>query len=91
MVDGRIRHSLDARLARIEGQIRGIRGMSANGRACVDIVTQIAAARAALKTVADLVVADHVEQWLERVGSSDDGDHAEDVADILKVFNQYYR
>ena len=41
-----------ARLARIEGQIRGIEGMVTNDRYCIDILTQISAAQAALDKVA---------------------------------------
>jgi DNA-binding FrmR family transcriptional regulator len=37
-----------ARLRRIEGQIRGIEGMVQDDRYCIDILTQISAARAAL-------------------------------------------
>jgi DNA-binding FrmR family transcriptional regulator len=41
-----------ARLRRIEGQIRGIEGMVAEDRYCIDILTQISAAQAALNKVA---------------------------------------
>jgi CsoR family transcriptional regulator, copper-sensing transcriptional repressor len=41
-----------ARLRRIEGQIRGIGGMVEDDRYCIDILTQISAAQAALDKVA---------------------------------------
>jgi CsoR family transcriptional regulator, copper-sensing transcriptional repressor len=41
-----------ARLARIKGQIRGIEGMVQDDRYCIDILTQISAAQAALDKVA---------------------------------------
>ena|SRR5205807_1511888 len=41
-----------ARLARIEGQIRGIEGMVEEDRYCIDILTQISAVQAALDKVA---------------------------------------
>jgi CsoR family transcriptional regulator, copper-sensing transcriptional repressor len=41
-----------ARLRRIEGQIRGIEGMVEDDRYCIDILTQISAAQAALDKVA---------------------------------------
>jgi DNA-binding FrmR family transcriptional regulator len=41
-----------ARLRRIEGQIRGIEGMVRDDRYCIDILTQISAAQAALDKVA---------------------------------------
>ena len=40
------------RLRRIEGQIRGIQGMVEDDRYCIDILTQISAAQAALDKVA---------------------------------------
>jgi DNA-binding FrmR family transcriptional regulator len=41
-----------ARLARIEGQVRGIERMVAEDRYCIDVLTQIAAIQAALDKVA---------------------------------------
>src|SRR5881227_1532548 len=41
-----------ARLARIEGQVRGIEKMVQDDRYCIDILTQISAAQAALDKVA---------------------------------------
>ncbi len=41
-----------ARLRRIEGQIRGIEGMVEEDRYCIDVLTQISAAQAALDKVA---------------------------------------
>ena len=41
-----------ARLRRIEGQIRGLQGMVEDDRYCIDILTQISAAQAALDKVA---------------------------------------
>ena len=48
-----------ARLARIEGQIRGIEGMVEDDRYCIDILTQISAAQAALDKVALGLLDDH--------------------------------
>jgi CsoR family transcriptional regulator, copper-sensing transcriptional repressor len=41
-----------SRLRRIEGQVRGIEGMVEDDRYCIDILTQISAAQAALDKVA---------------------------------------
>jgi CsoR family transcriptional regulator, copper-sensing transcriptional repressor len=48
-----------ARLGRIEGQIRGIGGMVQEERYCLDILTQISAAQAALDKVALGLLDDH--------------------------------
>jgi DNA-binding FrmR family transcriptional regulator len=43
---------LQRRLARIEGQVRGVSKMVAEDRYCIDVLTQIAAIEAALDKVA---------------------------------------
>ena len=43
--------ALQNRLARIEGQVRGIRGMVESDAYCVDILTQVTAVTAALNSV----------------------------------------
>lgn len=48
--------ALLARLARIEGQVRGVSAMVQHGRPALDIVTQIAALRGALEAVAVEVI-----------------------------------
>jgi CsoR family transcriptional regulator, copper-sensing transcriptional repressor len=50
---------LMARLRRVEGQIRGIEGMVTDDRYCIDILTQIGAAQAALDKVALGLLDDH--------------------------------
>nr|WP_022926967.1 metal-sensitive transcriptional regulator [Patulibacter americanus] len=50
---------LRKRLRRIEGQVRGIDGMVADDRYCIDVLTQIAAVQAALDKVALGLLDDH--------------------------------
>jgi DNA-binding FrmR family transcriptional regulator len=52
------------RLARIEGQVRGVAKMVEKDRYCIDVVTQINAARAALDKVALGLVDGHVRHCL---------------------------
>lgn len=54
------KESVGKRLRRIEGQVRGVAGMVEDERYCVDILTQIAAIRAALQKVEEEVLRDHV-------------------------------
>lgn len=63
-----------ARLKRLEGQVRGIAGMVEEERYCVDILTQIAAVRAALKGVERLVIEDHAAHCIEDALASGDRD-----------------
>ena len=48
------------RLNRIEGQIRGIRGMVERDAYCVDILTQVSAASAALSSFTKELLANHI-------------------------------
>ena len=52
---------LTKRLARVEGQVRGVSKMVDDDRYCIDILTQISAIQAALDKVALGVLSDHVE------------------------------
>ncbi len=52
---------IQARLRRIEGQVRGIEKMVEDDRYCIDVLTQVNAIRAALESVALLLLADHTE------------------------------
>jgi DNA-binding FrmR family transcriptional regulator len=48
------------RLARVEGQVRGVRRMVEEDRYCIDVLTQVAAAEGALEGVALGLLDDHV-------------------------------
>ena len=48
------------RLNRIEGQIRGIKGMVEKDAYCPDILIQVAAANAALKSFNKVLLANHI-------------------------------
>ena len=48
------------RLSRIEGQVRGIRGMVENSAYCPDILTQVAATSAALNAFTKELLASHI-------------------------------
>ena len=49
------------RLARIEGQIKGVKRMINEGEYCIDIITQIQAARSALQSVSKIILEKHLK------------------------------
>ena len=55
---------LQKRLARIEGQVRGVSRMVDDDRYCIDVLTQINAVRAALDKVALGLLDDHARHCL---------------------------
>jgi DNA-binding FrmR family transcriptional regulator len=49
-----------ARLKRIEGQVRGISRMIEEDKYCIDVLTQVSAAMASMRSVGMLVLEDHI-------------------------------
>jgi CsoR family transcriptional regulator, copper-sensing transcriptional repressor len=58
------KEELLARLARVEGQVRGVTRMIEEDRYCIDILTQIEAAEAALNKIALGLLDDHVRNCM---------------------------
>ena len=63
------------RLSRIEGQVRGLARMVEEDRYCIEILTQLQAARAALSRVETELLRDHLGHCIEAAISG--GDSAE--------------
>jgi DNA-binding FrmR family transcriptional regulator len=59
------------RLARVEGQVRGVARMVEEDRYCIDVLTQINAVRAALDKIALGLLDDHVRHCLEGAARGD--------------------
>ena len=77
------------RLRRIEGQVRGIQRMLEENRDCMDVVTQIQAARAALMRVEGEVVRRHVESCVEAAINAGDKDaQRAAVADLVDALTK---
>src|SRR5215210_6308982 len=64
------------RLARIEGQVRGISRMIDDDRYCIDVLTQLGAVDTALEAVAIKVLEDHVRHCVAGALASGDADEA---------------
>ncbi|MDA8985553.1 metal-sensitive transcriptional regulator [Luminiphilus sp.] len=76
----------DARLAKIEGQIRAVRKMVEDDRYCVDIVRQVQAARSALSGLESVIIEDHVDTCVQHAlesGSTDD--RREKVTELVSI------
>ncbi|CAM2939392.1 metal-sensitive transcriptional regulator [Paenibacillus sp. FSL F4-0087] len=73
--------NLISRLNRVEGQIRGIKGLIEKDTYCDDVLTQIAAAQSALNSVGKLLLEGHMKSCIvERIQA---GEH--EVVDELLV------
>jgi CsoR family transcriptional regulator, copper-sensing transcriptional repressor len=67
------KEQIQARLRRIEGQIRGVQKMVDEDRYCIDVLTQVSAAKAALDAVALELLQDHTEHCVAEAIRSGDG------------------
>ncbi|KAB2331963.1 metal-sensitive transcriptional regulator [Cytobacillus gottheilii] len=56
-----VKKNLTSRLNRIEGQIRGIKGMIEKDVYCDDVITQLAATQSALNSVAKILLEGHLK------------------------------
>lgn len=80
------------RLSRIEGQVRGLGRMVEESRYCIDIITQIAAVRAALAKVEEDILQDHIAHCVEHAIASGDADEQrKKVAELLEVLGRARR
>lgn len=77
--------NLLTRLNRIEGQIRGVKGMVEKDVYCDDILNQIAAIQAALNGVGKLLLEGHMKSCvMERIQEGD----SEVIDELLKTMNK---
>ncbi len=80
------------RLSRIEGQVRGLARMLEDDRYCIDVITQIAAVRAALRRVEEQVLEDHVAHCVEHaIRSGNAEEQRQKVAELLDVLRRAER
>ena len=81
--------SVKTRLARVEGQVRGLKTMVDEERYCLDIVAQVRAARAALARVEEIVLADHLASCVEHaIVSGDPVEQRKKVAELIEIFSK---
>jgi DNA-binding FrmR family transcriptional regulator len=76
------KHQLLNRLARIEGQVRGVARMVEEDRYCIDVLTQVAAAQAALEKIALGLIDGHVRICM-RDGGGAPSDPDERVDELM--------
>lgn len=77
------------RLARIEGQVRGVANMVQEDRYCIDVLTQITAARSALLSVALELLRNHTHGCVQAAIASGKGDASLD--ELMTVLERLAR
>ncbi|MGO9360447.1 MAG: metal-sensitive transcriptional regulator [Xanthobacteraceae bacterium] len=87
-----IKTSVKKRLSRIEGQVRGLSRMVDEDRYCIDVVTQIAAVRAALRRAEEEILKDHVAHCVEHaIRSGNRADQRNKIAELMDVIGRAER
>ena len=87
-----IKTSVRKRLNRIEGQVRGLTRMVDDDRYCIDIVTQIAAVRTALRRVEEEILKDHVGHCVEHaIASGNKAEQRKKIAELMAAVSRAER
>jgi DNA-binding FrmR family transcriptional regulator len=73
---------LQKRLARVEGQVRGVSRMVDENRYCIDVLTQIAAIQAALDKISLGLLDGHARHCVQRTGAAS-GDPGKQVDELM--------
>jgi DNA-binding FrmR family transcriptional regulator len=77
------------RLHRIEGQVRGISKMLAEGRYCIDVLTQIQAVRAALARVESAMLQEHLGHCIEgAITGGNPSDQRAKAAELIQLLDR---
>jgi len=77
------------RLSRIEGQVRGLSRMVEEDRYCIDLITQIAAVRAALARVEQEVLRDHIGHCVEHaIATGNKEEQRQKIAELMNVLER---
>jgi DNA-binding FrmR family transcriptional regulator len=80
------------RLARIEGQVRGLSKMVEEDRYCMDVLMQIAAVQQALRGVSQELMHKHLEHCVhDAVAQGDQGKERELYKEMLDLIYKYSR
>ncbi|MDP4181782.1 MAG: metal-sensitive transcriptional regulator [Bacillota bacterium] len=77
------------RLRRIEGQVKGIQKMIEEEKYCVDILTQIAAVRAAINKVGGLILEKHSMTCIQNAASDEDKEKV--LGELAKTIQSFMR
>lgn len=84
-----VKKDLTTRLNRIEGQIRGIKGMIESDTYCDDVITQLSATQSALNSVAKILLEGHLKGCVvDRLADGDDAVLDELVVTIHKLMKK---
>src|SRR3990170_2110869 len=83
------RHEIVTRLRRVEWQVAGVGRMYEDGRYCIDVLDQLAAARAGLEAAALLILEDHVNRGVR--GAMEGDGRPERARELVSAVRRFVR
>jgi len=78
--------SLINRLSRIEGQVRGVRGMVEDSAYCADILLQVSAISSALSAFSRELLESHIRTCVAEGIKNGEGEKLDELCGLLKRF-----
>lgn len=88
LMDSEENKKLLDRLARVEGQVRGLRKMLEEQRGCEDVLTQLLAARSGLESASLLILERHLETCVLE-GANVNEAMLQRLRDTLKLWSRH--
>lgn len=87
MINKEVERKTLARLKKIEGQVKGIQKMIVDRRYCIAVITQISAVESALRTVAEIVLRNHLQSCVRQAFASRNPQVREEkISELMAVY-----
>jgi len=77
------------KLNRVSGQVDAVKRMIDEGKYCVDIMTQIRAARSALKAIELAILETHMKSCLSKASCCDASEQGDKIEEIIVLLKKY--
>ncbi|HAK63812.1 MAG: metal-sensitive transcriptional regulator [Pseudomonadota bacterium] len=91
-MDAETKKSCQRRLARVEGQVRGVHNMLEEERYCMDILTQIHAVSGALESLKQIILREHMQQCVtDAFHNGSLRERREKINELIRLFDGHYR
>ena len=91
-MDARTKKNCLSRLARVEGQVRGVHNMLEENRYCMDILTQINAVSGALESLKQVILREHLQQCVtEAFHNGSLQERQEKISELIRIFDGHHR
>ncbi|MBU1041377.1 MAG: metal-sensitive transcriptional regulator [Proteobacteria bacterium] len=82
-----LKKDVAARMKRIEGQVRGIQRMIEEGKECEDILVQVRAVRAALRSATEQIMRRYLMRCQEQASTK--GNPVDQYEKLVKLISNY--